>query len=475
MTVAVTVFTSAAAGLLVPFNSAWAANAAQVDLDAGANPAAQVGLLQYATPAASAGVVSLPAAPSLGGVANRVNSAMNYGVLDAAYRVLVNQGSGQVVAVGSTHDTTVVSGTSGSVLFANQAPASKIFLGGGNNVLSNTNAQAGMTVVADGPLGGGLGGNTLLLENRAGGTMSVAAGAGLLIQLFAGGGEAIVAQSGTVVVIGGYFGTGQTGVATISAASAGTNLWVGVALDRMFITPGAADAFVFEAAFQEQGATLFGGTRVFAGQTISAPAYTGRTTVLGATGYLESGSAGGSIMSSGTSQAATTLVAGGAGDILFLNGVDDTALLGDQPGVIMTAGNITLGGGVKVTAGAGSGQLYGALDGYNDFTFTGAGAYPGAGFHDTSVFGQLPGSTYRDAATAAGGAGAITITDFLPRQSAGGAVFDRFDPGAATIATLVSTPLGGGSFNNVATLSDGTIVTFRQTFGAVHVAGTLIV
>lgn len=142
---------------------------------------------------------------------------------------------------------------------------------------------------------------------------------------------------------------------------------------------------------------------------------------------------------------------------------------------MLTAGRVTVGGGVRVTMGGGSGQIFGAVDGYNDFAFTGAGAYTVSGFHDNSVIGSLPGSSYHDAATGPGGAGSITITDFLPRQSPSGAVFDRFDLGAVTLATLSINDLGGGRFDNVATLSDGTVISFRNTFGQVHLAGTLLV
>jgi hypothetical protein len=302
--------------------------------------------------------------------------------------------------------------------------------------------------------------------------MNVTMGDGLLALLESGGADSLVAQGGTVVVLAHQGSTNKPGVATITAA-ANTDVWVGAQGAPMFINPGAGNAFVFQGVTgQENSATLFGGTKVINGQSVTADAYTGKTTVLGMNGYLESGSAGGSIMTSGTTDGAATLVAGGSGDILFINGVNDVGNLGDGTNVVMSASNVTTGGGVTAIFGAGSGQAFGAADGHNVFNFTGAGDYTVAGFHDPTTF---VGSVYRDLAGPSG-AGTITIVDFLPQQdSVSGAIFDQFDLGSKTVTSLTSTSLGGGQFNNVAVLSDGTTINFNNTFGQVHVQGTLIV
>ena len=54
----------------------------------------------------------------------------------------------------------------------------------------------------------------------------------------------------------------------------------------------------------ELSATLFGGTRVIGGQTLTAVAFTGRATVLEGKGYFEGGAAGGNVLSTGTSTGA---------------------------------------------------------------------------------------------------------------------------------------------------------------------------
>lgn len=311
----VTVYTSAAAGLVVPFDSSLGATDVQAILDTVANPLARANVVQFTTLTAG-GSHTLPSAAPLGGIADRTTAAVNLGVLGATYRTVINQGGGQLVAIGSVLDTTVVSSAAGTLIFGNQAPASTVLLGGGNNVVANTSPEAGVAILADGPGGIALGKSTLLIDNSAGGTVTATVRGGVLASLYAGGGERIIGQSGTAVILTEILSAMPATACTVAAATADTTLWVGVGRPPTFITPGAGSVFVASYApiGTESTTTLFGGTRIIGGQTLTAPAMTGRTTVLGMLGYLESGGAGGSIMSTGTTQGAATLVAGGDGD-----------------------------------------------------------------------------------------------------------------------------------------------------------------
>jgi hypothetical protein len=301
--------------------------------------------------------------------------------------------------------------------------------------------------------------------------MNVQAGPGLLIALQSGGADSIVANGGTVVVLAGHVPTAtSTQTATISA-TAGTDLWVGAQGAPVFVNPGAGNAFIFQGGTGESSATLFGGTRVINGTTVTAAPYTGKATVLGMNGYLESGSAGGSIMTTGLTAGAATLVAGGAGDILFINVSGDTANLGNGTGVIASAGAVGtvagVGAGDTFIFGSGSGQAFGALDGHNTFIFNGSGAYTVTGFHDLDA--GVTGSLYQYHNTT-GGAGHITITDFLA-----GANVDQFDLGSASVASINYTDVGGGAFTSSATLSDGTVVDFTNPGAKVVQSGTFLV
>lgn len=487
MTTFVTVNTSANTSVLVPFTSAANAALAQAALDANPNSVATIGggLMRYFSPTVS-GLQTPPQVTFFGGVLQQSSNVINYGGLPGNYIDFINAGSGTAVAVGPATGTPImVSGQNATTVFLNASSQMTGFLGGGNDVVENAFSFAQATINMDSPQNGVLGGSTLLLDDQIGGGATVMANANDLILVNTGGKDSVIANSGTVVVETAK-GTGTAhSTATVSAV-AGATLWAGVIDGPTYITPGAGNAFVFSAATSGMStATLFGGTHVFGGQTITAANFTGRATVAGMDGYLQGGSAGGNLISSDTVAGATTLVAGGAGDVLFVNAASDTANLGSFGGVIAAAAtNIGGHAGDTFLLGAGDGEALGAQVGHNTFIFQGAGTYTVAGFHDT----DLTGSVYKDAATAPGGAGNITIADFFPQQiatvtAAGGgtatigtAVFDQFQTGSASVSSLTSTSIGGGLYNNVAHLSDGTTINFNNTIGPVHTQGaTLIV
>ncbi len=475
-------------------------------MNATANTPATLGVLQYYQPDASvSGSVTVPSVLFLGAVAQSFDNTINYGLVDPSYHTVVNGsvtspgatatgGQGFMVMVGSSA-TTLFSGQNATTIYLNTNAHGAAFLGGGPSVIKNAFSFANINVSMDAGPGGGLGSSTLIVDDSIGGGATVTAAGGSLIQAISGGSDSIVGNGGTVVVEG-VAGAGTAhGALTVSAASASTDLWVGTQGAPIYITPGAGNAFVFQGtAGHDNSATLFGGTRVFGGQTLTAAAYTGKTTVLAGSGYFESGSAGGSIMTTSTTPGAATLVAGGAGDILQLGAAGETANLGNGLGVLAATASVVSGAQTLISGtgastvanvfhgetfdlGSGSGTAIGAQGGYNTFVIQGSGNYTVAGFHDLSKgvtqAGFLHGSLYMEASTA-GGAN-ITIVDFIPQN---GLVFDQFDLGSRT-ATITSTLIGGSGassiFNNTAVLSDGTTINFLNTQGTVHQQGTFIV
>jgi hypothetical protein len=485
MSSGVTVVTAVNASVVVPFTSDANAALAQAALDVGANAAATAGFMAYFSPPDSPGTVDLPPAAFFGGVVDTVPAALNFGILDAKYTSFVNAGSGLAAVIGGP-DTTLVSGANASTIYVNQGAHGQAYVGGGSNVLGNAFSTSHLDAYVDQAPGGALGASTLILDDRAGGSMTARIGAGVLVQLLGGGADSIVAQGGTVAVLTTHQVGDPDGVATISAASAGTDLWVGLQGEfgsdaSPFITPGDGNVFVFGG--EGSGfVTLFGGMHVFNGETVTAPAFTGRATVAGANGYIEAGSAGGSILQSGLGGGTTTLVAGGAGDVLLLRAQDDTADLGNAENVTAYAGSDVgpSGRGDTFLFGSGSGTATGGTNGSNTFIFQGAGDYTVTGFHDTNgVLSTAPllGSVYRAEATGPGGSGHITIQDFLPAMFIGSAtvqtVFDRFEfAQGVSLSSMATTDLGGGFFDSTAVLSDGTTVTFKNTFGVPHDTGS---
>ncbi len=480
MTTLVTVWTSATTSLLVPFTTQSNADAAQAAMDSGPNSFAPLGgvFMQYFEPAPTvSGLIGRLRAPFLGGIVQTGTQTINYGVVPDNYLAVVNAGSGELVAIGGAQSS-LWSAQNATTLFINRNTQGEAFLGGGHSVISNFAADDAINIAMDSDAGSVLGASTLILDDHVGGGSTVTANAGDLVLVEAGGQDKVIGNPGTVVVFTipsqYYFLSTTANAPTIAAAGAGSTLWVGPQGQGAFITPGAGDVYVFEAnGFgSEDSVTLFGGTQVIGGQTLTAPAMTGRVTVTGVDGWLQAGSAGMSIIQTGTVSGAATVFAGGADDTIILEALDNVANLGDAPGVLAVVDQTVQSvlAGDTFYFGNGSGAAYGAQDGHNSFVFTGSGTYTVAGFHDPSFLGFLQGSVYRDAVTTPGGH--VTIADFLPAQN--GFVFDQFDLGTASVTTLTSTPLGSGNFDTTVQLSDGLTITFANTFGTIHQSGTVL-
>jgi hypothetical protein len=479
----VTVITSATGSILVPFTSAANAASAQAAMDTGPNSVASLGgsiFKYFIDTTTGAGNVTLPVPTFLGGVAQTGSGTQNYGLMPGNDQDLVNAGNGTAIAVGGAQ-TSVWAGQHATTIFLNSNANGAAFLGGGNSVLSNAFSFATMNIQMDSGAGTVLGNTTLIVDDTVGGGATVTANANALVALIGGGADLFIGQAGTTVLEASSAAGAAGGTTTVQTAGSGSTVWVGAQGVPLIVNPGAGDAFVFQGTpGQENAVTLFGGQQVFGGQTLTAAAETGRVTVAGMDGFLQAGSQGGSIVQTGTDFGAATALAGGSGDILFIEARGDTANLGNASGVIAVADtNLTVAGGTGDTfiMGNGEGEALGAPDGHNTFIFTGSGTYTVAGFHDTASnptsAGFFQGSTYVDSVTAGGG-GTINIVDFAPQQvftltggaTVASAVHDTFNMGsAANLASLTSTTMPGGLFSSTAVLHDGTTIIFGGTTG----------
>lgn len=513
MTTYVTVNTSATSSVLVPFTSAANAAIAQAALDATDNKfiALAPELVSYYKPAASvSGSVTVPATTFFGAVANTNSNTLDFGAWGSLYNTMVTgaidsvgasgQGAGKTVLVGSA-STSVWSGANESMVYLNTNTNGAVFLGGNSttgDAVTNSDATDKVNIWT----GNDTIQSLLTVVDTIGGGATVHTAGNSLIRFYQGGSDLLLADGGNSAIEISTLSGGATGAITIAAASAGTNLTVHLgtgpvtttpgpnhASGVVFITPGAGNVTVSPTfAGQEMSATLFGGTRVIGGQTITAAAFTGQATVLDGKGWFEGGSAGNNVLSTGTTTGAATMVAGGAGDKIYLHGIGDLAILGNTAGVQASAnfthGIDTVSGqtvrGAHFVMGSGSGSAFGSGYGYDDFVFTGSGSYTVIGGHDTTVAatnpGFLHGSVYHEASTAGGGT--ITILDFSPTLGSNG-IHDVFDLGTASVTSLTSTvaSIAGSNtfYNNTAVLSDGTTINFLNTLGQVHQSGTTLV
>jgi hypothetical protein len=456
MTTNVTVAASASTSVLIPFSSAANAAQAQAALDQ-INPlVGGVGIGVF-SPVNTAGSPTLPNPLLAGLVIDTVPASQNLGILSSKYEILVNAGSGLVAAIGGPN-TTVVSGQSAKTIYVNQAVGGEAFFGGGQGVVSNAFSISTLTVNADGGSGNFLGSGTMIVDATNGST-TVNAFANVLLDVIAGGGSAdIVTQAGTEAVEV----TGSTTVPVTVTGQSGSTIWYlseGSAGGGLgFIQPNGADVVVLPGGASSE--TLFGGAN--------------QATVAGGIGMFTGGTGGGNLLQSGT-VAATTLIGGGNGDVLFVSGVGQTIQTGNGTGVIATAAAVTVGGGDNYTTGTGTGTIFGAQDGGDTYNIGGNGTYELAIFHgtglattgtqNTTVLGG--GNTVQELAAGAGAK--ISIADWEAGQiSAGGTIaVDEF------LLNGVTANLAASAGNTVATLSDGTVVTFLNA--SVHNVGTAII
>ncbi len=382
------------------------------------------------------------------------------GQLPIGYTTLINTSSNLVAYAGAEDTTLVESGGNGIFFYANTALNARVFLGGGVNDVFNAFDGTSMTVNVDGPTSPG-GAGAAIIDGAYGSTTVNLFDGGLADVLQ--GDVSVIAQPGTTVVEVSAPSAGSTDVVTVSGM-AGSLINYIPGGGNAFITPGAADVIVLGSTLGGSE-TLFGGTAVVNGQTLTGPAFTGKATVAGGTGYFQGGSAGGNLLISSSVAGAATLVGGGNGDLIGAYGANDLLIAG--------VGNETLTGGLGSTSSLpGSGLTFVTGDasaqdlvvgdgGGNDTIKLGSGSATiglghmtaaGNGFTDV-----VSGNTIVEQAGISGGN--VTVNAFLP-QAIGFAASDVVSLNSGVTAQLAV--VGG---DTVATLSDGTKITFSGVNG----------
>jgi fibronectin-binding autotransporter adhesin len=328
------------------------------------------------------------------------------------------------------------------------------------NVL-NATTQDSATVALGGRDTAVLSGNSVVLLDDTTNVVSVlGGGTGLIENATSTQGASNILLGVGDETVGVYTGS----VATVTGAASGTIFLAGsnTLTGRAIINPNGQNVLVFPNA---GASTLYG-----AGDAPGVTA-TGSDVVFGGIGYYHAGTGGGSFLESAASLsgAATTLIGGGSGDVLFaqsanvsLKGAAGTALL-DAAGATIGGGTARFGnvtttanpidnftavgaaGGTTLNAGASNAVIFGAISGANTVV---------SGSGSSTVFGHSgatsgTGNTYLDGAAG----GSISIVDFGSS--------DLFKLTGGQTVSNVSSGAGGSS---IVTISDGTKVTFANAF-----------
>jgi len=442
----VNIVTSSTTALFVPFTSAANAAVAQQAVTR-INSAVIAGVLQPVDWAGGSGVLPEPVDPAIiaGGVVT-VGGGSNLGLMPSSYYALVDDSSGIVAAIGGPN-TTVVSGSLGTLIYQNIASSAEIYLGGGNNLIKEAFASSAAVINVDAGVSNALGsGHTIIDASLGSSTINVFANA--LIDVIAGGTALVIAQPGSVVV-------GVTGPSTNPVTvegGANTDLVYIPDGGSSFINPGAGNVVVIAGSGGSE--TVFGGSMTIGGVPMTADAFTGTATVFAGTGYFQGGSAGGNNMQTSTLPGAATLVGGGNGDVLNANAPGDLLIAGPGNAVLFAA-QTTSQGDTFIT-GSGATTVLGAAGGNNTIEL-GSGTSTVYGQHNTGGSGSVSGNRYL--IEAAGGT--HMIADYLP----GFDVLDFADsvghPSLLTVTFFASaTDSPFGQPGSQAILSDGTTINF---------------
>jgi hypothetical protein len=381
------------------------------------------------------------------------------GVVPVGYSTILNANIGLTVLLGAQDTKVVESGANSTLLYGNTAQNAQVFLGGGINYIFNAWDPGSMTVNLNGPSVAG--GSGAAIIDGAHGSTTVNLFDGSLINVLQGN-VSVVANTGIETVeVSAPDAASTTSAVTVSGVTGSTIYYIPGG-GKAFLTPGAGNIVVFDAGLGGSE-TLFGGSAVFGGNTLTANAFTGSATVVGGNGYFQGGSAGNNVLLTSTVAGAATLVGGGSGDQLSGFGAGDLIIAGTGNETLL--GLSATGGQTFVLGNTGAQDFFiGDVNG-NDTIKLGSGSATIGLQHATSVISSAftsitSGNTIMEQPSIGGGN--ITITNFIP-SAVGFGTLDVVSLNAGVTVNLLQTV---GSSNTLATLSDGTTITFVGVSGA---------
>ncbi len=454
----VTVLGAAGTTVTIPYTSTALATQVQAALTTVSSLVTANVLTQQNYPGGSS---TVPAGPIFTGSVVTVAANNNLGILPSNAVSLIDTSPSITAAIGAANTTVVATGPNAQFVYQNQATNANIFLAGGINYIkeafgisaANISVDASTTV---------LGSGAAIIDNSvAGSSATVNAFANSLVDVIPGGNVQMNAGVGTVVL---QVSGGSTIPVTITGTGGASSQIDYIPTGgNAFIQPGAESIVVLDNGIQ--GSTsLFGGTL----GNVTAPAFTGTATVFGGTGFFQGGSAGGNSLTTSTLAGGATLLGGGSGDTLTAYGIGDKIVAGSGNETLIGAnGQKLLGstvvapsGGANFLLGSGANFLSGDISG-GDTIGTGTGTATINLGHSTG-----PGSIIKEI----GAGGSVTINGFASKPFTNN---DSFVLASGVTASITSSG-SSGAVTSVATLSDGTKVTFVNAFQAItNVGGTL--
>jgi hypothetical protein len=374
----------------------------------------------------------------------------------------------------ATGDTTIVGGTTPGtygamslslptsitgVVINNASPTAVTLSGSGNGqvvyagigITTITAAGTNDTIVA----GGGL--NTINFTSAS----SVVPAPGL--SEFVGDGQNLINvndAAGITEIVGTSASADTIIGGSTGAAAPGGIYYVSAAGSMAMIDPGAYNATIIGTAGGTETVSVFG-----VGSNPAIP-FTGALTVVNGDGYFQGGSNGGNSMESST-VGGTTLIGGGAGDVLESLGAGDVLKAG--LGLETLAGGGTLGADQFWASTSTATGLIAAS------TLTGTSQYVGASVKGTFIDMHLPGTTQAlgssvegTVSTVVGSAQFATISDFISGTDKLVLNIVGSASSSVTIGSGTTTTNSGPVAYSTVTTSNGSVFTFLGTTVTTH-------
>ncbi len=376
-----------------------------------------------------------------------IDKAGDAGAINAQYISAVVTAVGKSTIVGPINNKSAVvagdgadltylnSGSNANVTFGN---ASNFFIGAAGSS-ANVQVDKGGTVVQSDK-----GSNTTI--SAADGSLSLIYGDGNTHVNLRDGAAAVVAVQGASTV-----------PVTVTGGASGDLQYLAIG-GRGLINPGGANVTVF-GNVGSGTASVFGSSASIDGNLVTAPAFTGKLTVVEGQGYFQGGTGGGNMLFTSTITGSATLQGGGDGDQLFSRGAGQVLIAGAGAETLTGFTVDELVGGSTFFGGGGNATIFGNTGGGNIFGL-GAGISLIDGRDETRDVGPLSANTFFDASAG----GTHLVSDFvsgtdtlnLSLTGATATSIDFFTAGQS------GSPFGADAGTKV-TLSSGTTIFFFDT------------
>jgi len=387
----VTVLGAGGATVTIALSSAENSAAAQAALAAVSKQVEAGNLDQFVF--SGTGTIPAPAA-FLGGLI--IDKAGDAGALVSQYVSAIVAATGKSTIVGpNNNQSTIVAVDGSSLTYLNVGKNANVTFGQGDNFFIGNGGSSAQVQIDKGGT---------VVQSDAGSNTTINAATGSLSLIYGDGNTKVNVLDGANVVVGVQ--GASTVPVTVSGGASGDIQYLAIG-GRGIINPGGTNVTVF-GNVGSGTASVFGGSAAIGGAIVTAPAFTGKLTVVEGQGYFQGGTGGNNLLFTSTITGSATLQGGGDGDLLFSRGAGQVLIAGAGASTLTGFTVDESVGGSTFFAGGGNTTIFGNTGGGNTFGF-GVGISLIDGRDESRDVGPLSKNVFFDAAAG----GTHLISDFV--------------------------------------------------------------